>query len=97
MISLDKYPIQNPDVISRIVSKEAVIVIPSRGEVKVINEVGATIWAFIDGSRTIREIAQMICYEYEVDLEDAQNDTITFIEQLIERKAISLSENPIRS
>jgi hypothetical protein len=33
---------------------EAVVVLPDKGEVKVLNEVGAQIWALADGTRSVR-------------------------------------------
>ena len=96
MISLDKVPIPNPDVISRVVSNETILVNPPMGEVKVLNEVGTRIWSLVDGRISIREIANLICLEYQIGLEDAQDDIIEFIEQLVERNAITLSDVPMR-
>ena len=45
-------PQPNPEAIGRIVDREAVIVLPQKGKVKVLNEVGAAIWDLIDGQPT---------------------------------------------
>jgi hypothetical protein len=92
MISLEKIPIPNPAVVGRIVNNEAVLVIPVKGQVKVLNEVGARIWSLIDGSRTVGEIKTIIETEYAVSAEDALNDTSIFINQLAEREIIIFSE-----
>ena len=73
---------------------EAVIVLPSMGQVKVVNEIGAKIWSLADGTRTVREIATLICEEYDVDSETARADTLEFIDQLITRGILEVTENP---
>jgi len=92
MIFLDKIPIPSPTVVGRIVNDEAVLVIPVKGQVKVLNEVGARIWSLIDGSRTVWEIKTIIETEYSVSAEDALKDTSIFINQLAEREIIIFSE-----
>ena len=52
--------------------QEAVIVLPDKGEVKVLNEVGARIWALADGSRSVREIAATIASLYDVPPSQAE-------------------------
>jgi hypothetical protein len=79
-------------VIGRVVDDEAVIVLPGEGKVKVLNEVGAFIWSQIDGIRTISEIVNLVCDEYDVDQPQAQTDTITFLTDLQQRGVIVLVE-----
>jgi len=92
MISLENIPTQNPTVVGRIVSDEAVIVLPVKGQVKVLNEVGARIWSLIDGKRTVRDIVSVINSEFAVSEEEAKEDTRIFLEQLAEREIITFSE-----
>ena len=92
MISLENVPIQNPAVVGRIVSGEAVIVLPKKGQVKVLNEVGARIWSLIDGVRTVREIVAIIIIEFAVSEEEAKIDTREFLTQLAEREIITFSK-----
>jgi hypothetical protein len=90
MITLENYPIPNPDVVGRTVDNEAVLVLPGQGQVKVLNEVGARIWALADGSRSVRDIAAVICSEYEVDSAKAEADTLIFVDDLASRGIVSL-------
>ena len=78
--------------IGRVVDDEAVIVLPGEGKVKVLNEVGAFIWSQVDGIRTVSEIVDLVCDEYEVDYTQAQADTITFLTDLQQRSVIVLVE-----
>jgi hypothetical protein len=63
-------------------------VLPDRGEVKVLNEVGARIWALADGSRSVREIAAAIASSYDVSLAEAEADTVVFLQELREKALI---------
>lgn len=94
MVSLDSYPIPEEGVIGRDLEKEAVLVMPGKGEVKVLNEVGARIWALIDGERSARDIAATLGSEYDVDLDTAQADTLVFLSDLLQRDMITLSDRP---
>ena len=92
MISLENVPTQNPAVVGRIVSDEAVIVLPKKGQVKVLNEVGARIWSLVNGVRKVKEIAAIINIEFAVSEEEARNDTCVFLSQLADREIITFSE-----
>jgi hypothetical protein len=97
MLTLESYPIPAPGVVGRVVEDEAVLVLPERGEVKVLNEVGARIWELADGQRPVSEIASLICQEYEVELEVATSDTLEFLVDLESRGVITVSNNPADS
>ena len=95
MITLDAYLIPVVGVIGRIVeNNEAVLVLPEKGEVKVLNEVGARIWSLANGSRTIRSIAGTICEEFAVDLGTAETDTMAFASDLVGRGILYMSDQP---
>jgi hypothetical protein len=64
---------------------EGIIVLPERGEIKVVNEIGARIWSLIDGQKSIQEIAIQINNEYQVNVIEAQKDTLDFVRTLEER------------
>ena len=79
---------RNPEVLGRMVDDEAVLVMPQKGQVKVLNEVGGTIWELIDGKRTIGEIAKQLCSQFAVDQDTAQADTLKFLADLIDREIV---------
>jgi hypothetical protein len=85
MIYLDSVPKNTPDVIGRNLDQEAVLVLTTKAQIKVVNEVGAFIWSQVDGSRTIREIASRVSQEYDVDQEQSEADTLEFIVELANR------------
>lgn len=67
------------------VQDELVLVVPERGEARVLNEVGARIWQRADGQRTIRTIAATICAEYAVEPHQAEADALAFVADLVGR------------
>jgi hypothetical protein len=89
MLSVNKIPVPNPEVVGRIVDNEAVLVLPGKGEVKVLNEVGARIWSLVDGHRSVKEIAEQIFAEFKVSLPEAEQDVADFIQQLLDKGIIT--------
>ena len=89
MLTLDTIPVPNPNVVSRVVENEAVLVMPEAGQVKVLNQVGASIWQLTDGQRSIAEIANRVCEEFEVNLNQCQADTLNFIAELQQKGVVN--------
>jgi hypothetical protein len=87
-VSLEAYPHPTANARGRILEREAVIVLPDKGEVKVLNEVGARIWELADGSRSVREIAAAIASVYDVSQREAEADTVEFLQELREKALI---------
>jgi len=87
-ISLEDHPRPTAQARGRILDQEAVIVLPAKGEVKVLNEVGAHIWALADGSRSVHEIAVAVAERYDVSLAQAEVDTAEFLSTLREKALI---------
>ena len=88
-LSLDTIPVPNPNVVGRVVADEAVLVLPQKGTVKVLNEVGARIWSLVDGVRSAREIASLIFSEYNVEQAAAEEDTLVFLGDLADRDVLT--------
>lgn len=84
-VTLNAKITRHPQVVEQLLPGEAVLLVPARGEVKVLNEVGARIWMLLDGTRTVGEIVSIICSEYAVDLTHAEHDTLVFIHNLLRR------------
>ncbi len=82
MFTLESQPKSKPDIIGRNIDNEAVLVIPSQGKVKVLNEVGASIWELLNGEKTVKEIASIIAQEYAISQEIAEKDALEFVNNL---------------
>lgn len=90
MLQLEDIPTPHPQIVSRVLEGEAVLVLPDQGKVKVLNEVGAFIWGQINGRRNIGEIAAEICAQYDVTPENAQQDVLAFIAGLARRGIVTI-------
>lgn len=89
MITLESIPVPVPTVQGRQLDEEAVLVLPDRGEVKVLNAVGARIWALADGTRSVRDIAAALCDEYSVMAAEAEADALAFIRELVAKGIVT--------
>lgn len=89
-----KYPVLHPQVATRIVDGEALIVLADSGQVNVLNPVGTRMWELMDGTRNVQQIADTICDEFDVAEDEAKRDLEEFVRQLIESNAIVLQEQP---
>lgn len=76
------------DVAWRMIDGEAVIITPSDSTMHTLNDVGTRIWELMTGTRTLREVAGVLCAEFEVDLERAEKDTLWFAECLAKKGLI---------
>lgn len=81
---------RQPQVVEQLLPGEAVLLVPTRGEVKVLNDVGARIWMAVDGTRTVAQIAALICAEYAVDQGQAERDALQFVQELVARDLVVL-------
>jgi hypothetical protein len=74
-------------VVSRAIAGET-LVVPVRGRVGdlasiyQLNQSASRIWDALAQPVSLRELARVICDEFEVELEQAENDVQSFVEQL---------------
>ena len=92
---LEKYAIKSDNVASRILQDEAVVVLPLESIVYTFDSVGTRIWELITGRDKVSEIIKTIQHEYAVQPEEAEKDTIEFINDLVSKKIVMLSEAPV--
>lgn len=93
---LDKVVTKNPNVVSRRIADE-VVLIPIRKMATdndfffVINETGARMWELADGKTRIIEIVNSILDEYDVLRLDAERSALEFFEQLEQLGAVEVA------
>ncbi|MEW5807149.1 MAG: PqqD family protein [Acidobacteriota bacterium] len=75
-------PKRSKDAAFRVIDGQAIVVLPEKSEVKILNEVGSRIWQLMDGNVSVDDICTKICTEYEVSREAALSDVMNFIKQL---------------
>lgn len=55
------------------------------------SEVGERIVALVDGARSVSDIVEVLLEEFDVERATAQAQTVKFVEALVERKVLALS------
>ncbi|MCS7254496.1 MAG: PqqD family protein [Armatimonadota bacterium] len=55
-----------------------------------LDELGSLVWLMCDGKHTIGEMAQELMNRYKLDKREAEVSLITFIQQLIKRRLITV-------
>ncbi len=90
---LNRYYQKDPDMVSRKIADEYILV-PIRHNVGdlesiyTLNEVAARIWELIDGKKTAENIKEIIVQEFEVTSEEAEKDIMEHLQQLEGIKAV---------
>ena len=64
------------------VEQQAVLLDIESGEYFSLNDVGKRVWDLCDGTRTVAQVADTICSEYDVPPETALDDTGVLLENL---------------
>ena len=78
-----------PQVMSRPVGDETVLLDLESGTYFGLDGVGKRIWESIDKGLTLRDTVDVIETEYEVDKDKARADVIEFVRDLIERGLVA--------
>jgi hypothetical protein len=74
-----------PQVMSRPVGDETVLLDLASGMYFGLDGVGKRIWDFVSDGKSLAETADAIVAEYEVGEEQARNDVVDFAQRLVER------------
>ena len=81
--SLEECPKRHPDSAFRAIGDEGgLVVLAGKAEVKVLNPVGMTVFALLDGRHSVREIAAIVARDFEVDSAQAFTDVQEFLAEL---------------
>lgn len=86
--------VHSEDIVSRIIEDELIIVplVSGIGEsdddLYSLNDTGRAIWSLLDGARTLRQIADEMLQEFDVDAETLEKDLIGLIDELVNRKLV---------
>ncbi len=82
---LDSCVSRKENVPWRVIEGEAILVDVGKGEVIHCNEVGASIWSFLESKKKVKDIVEYIHGEFEIDKNTAQEDTLEFVQELFEK------------
>jgi Coenzyme PQQ synthesis protein D (PqqD) len=78
---------QSSSIVTRKTGNEYVLVpitdnIADMNSVYTLNETGAFIWEKINGKRNIEEIIKALTDEYDIDSSEAEQDVLSFVENM---------------
>ncbi len=74
----------------RVIDGEAVLVNVRRDDVMHLNPVASFLWTNLDGRSSLEDIARSITEEYEVGLEEALSDAVSFAGDLLEQEVAEI-------
>ena len=92
MTSSSKFTIP-PQVISRTVGEETVILELESGTYFGLDPVGARMWELMGEGRTFGQLCDIVMQEYEVSRERLEEDVTTLVQQLADRRLVTLSDS----
>ncbi len=81
---------QHPDIASRTIDGQEVVVVPETRKLQILNEVATRVWALCDG-RSVEEIAAIIVDEYDVQEDEARADVLELVTDMLERGMVELA------
>jgi hypothetical protein len=90
MTTAQSIPCRGGNVTASVSSGEAVLMLPTKGQIKVLNEVGTRVWELIDGTRDIETVVETLCREYAVEHDRALADTLAFVSDLVAKSLATL-------
>ena len=82
-----------PTALSRAFDHEVAVILPTASAVRVLNELGARIWALADG-RTVAEILDVLVNEYDVERTQLRVDAEGFLAELQGRGLLEAPPRP---
>ncbi len=83
-ISADSRVRQHPDIASRTIDGQEVVVVPATRKLQILNEVATRIWELCDG-RSVGDITDAIVEEFDVKPGVARRDALELVEDMHER------------
>lgn len=86
---------RHPHTASRVVAGEAVILAPASTTFHLLNGSGSELWSLLDRPRSVGELTDYLCAEFDIDPPAAANDVRVFVEQLATEGLVVVSEQPL--
>lgn len=93
---MDRIPRLNPEVGAQRVGGRLMVAGPGdhlhtfEDEVGAVSEVGERIVELCDGKRTVAQIVETLCAEFEVEPAECASDTAAFVQDLVEKRVLEL-------
>ena len=88
MKNLSAVPVPAAGLTVKQIGTETIILTESGEQLHTLDQTGTYVWSEIDGKKSLGQILDGICDEYDVSRERAQADLIEFIGALEEKQII---------
>jgi hypothetical protein len=83
---------RNPGMVTSNLDGEIVMMSVENGEYYGLDEIGTRIWQLMEHPIVIENLISCLTEEFEVELEECEEDTLEFLEDLYSRNLINLLE-----
>jgi hypothetical protein len=93
-IRLDMVYVPSSDIVAREIEGELIIIplTPGAGddedELYTLNETGKEVWKRLDGTATLKAVAETLASEYEATAEELERDLLGLVEELCKRRIL---------
>lgn len=74
----------------QVIDGRAVVVLPKERAIHWFDEIGTDLWNYLKTPRTLKEIVDYLCEQYDVTPETAQKDMAEFVEELRAKKLVTV-------
>lgn len=96
-VTTSTVPERSADVVTRNIGGETILVpvrqrVGDLDHVFTLTPVATTIWGGMDGRRDVRELAALVCDEYDVEPQKAEEDLKSFVGELRAAGLIEIRE-----
>ena len=91
-ITMDSLISRNEDMISGDVDGETVMMSVETGKYHSLNDTGKRIWELLEQPIRLKEICSNLQNEYHIDPAQLTQETIAFLQQLLERNVIKIAD-----
>lgn len=81
---------KGPNIITKKMADELIILDPLSGEIRKLNGTAAFIWQSIKSQTTIREIIRFVCRRFEVKPQVAHRDILKFLKSYLKNGLIRI-------
>jgi coenzyme PQQ synthesis protein D (PqqD) len=82
-MNLDMVPQQATRIVAQQAAGQWVLLDVSTGQYYSLDQVGGRIWQLCDGTRSVRQIAEVVCDEYDAAGQSVEDDVAGLVSELV--------------
>jgi len=82
-MNLDMVPKQATRIVAQQAAGQWVLLDVSTGQYYGLDQIGGRIWQLCDGTRSVRQIAEVVCDEYDAAGQSVEDDVAGLVSELV--------------